>query len=97
MFSDVSGQYLGPPHTRQSQRRASSSKSICADPKTLSRFQQLTRMPSEAAAEDQKDEDDEETMFMRAYNNQVRPSKRRNYQQLLHDNYLVNYIGDILS
>jgi hypothetical protein len=86
MFSDVSGQYLGPPHTRQ---RASSSKSaaICADPKTLSRFQQLTRgdesMPPNEAAEE--DEEDEETMFRSAYNNNNRgpTRKRRNYQQLL--------------
>jgi hypothetical protein len=78
MFSDVSGQYLGPPHTRQSHRRTSSNKSICADPKTLARFQQLTKvsMPSEAAEDEEEDD-----MFLSAYNN--RPAKRRNYQQLL--------------
>jgi hypothetical protein len=89
MFSDVSGQYLGPPHTRQSQR--TSSKSICADPKTLARFQQLelTHESSEAAVEGQDDEEDEdeETMFLRAYNNNNRgsttKSRRRNYHQLL--------------
>jgi hypothetical protein len=92
MFSDVSGQYLGPPHTRPNRATISSAAgatTICADPKTLARFQQLTResMASEAAVEDQDDEEDEEeTMFMSAYkNNNHGPTikRRRNYQQLL--------------
>jgi hypothetical protein len=84
-FASFVKQYLGPPHTRPN-RLDSSNKAttIYADPMTLARFQQLTRdesMPSERAAED---EEDEETMFLGAYNNQVRPTrKRRNYQHLL--------------
>jgi hypothetical protein len=50
------------------------------DPKTLARFQRLTRdesMPNEGATEDEEgDEEDEETMFLGAYNNKSGLSKK---------------------
>jgi hypothetical protein len=90
MFSDVSGQYLGPPHIRLKRLDSSSnSAAICADAKTLTRFRRLITQESipKRPVEDQDEEEDEETMFLRAYNGNndwAHPRKpKRNYQQLL--------------
>lgn len=93
MFCDVSGQYLGPPHTRPKRLECSTAKNtvICADTKTLARFQQLellTRTRESMEGQDDEEDEDEETMFLRTYNNNNRgptttKSRRRNYQQLL--------------